>query len=116
VEVGDGLSAMRALIDHRAESRLIDSLIPRDFSDSKQQMSEDFLILGGGLADPGNGFARNNQDMGGSLWGNIPEGATDRITVNDVRWDFTIIDLFKKRFHGERRLAIKTGIASSGNK
>lgn len=114
--MGNGLAAVRAVVDHRAESRLINSLIARDFSCGKQQMPENFLILGGGFANPGDGFARNNQDMGGSLWGNIPEGATDRITVNDVRGDFTIIDLFKERFHLERRLAIKTGIASSGNK
>lgn len=116
MEMGNGLATVRAVVDHRAETRLIDSLIARDFSCGKQQMPENFLILGGGFANPGDRFARNNQDMGGSLWGNIPEGATDRITVNDVRGNFTIIDLFKERFHLERRLAIKTRIASSGSK
>ena len=79
-------------------------------------MPEDFLIRCGGFTNPGDGFARDNQDMGGRLWRNIPESATDRIMVNDVRGDFTIIDLFKKRLHVERRITTKTGIASSGNK
>lgn len=78
-------------------------------------MAENFLIRCGGFANSGYGFTRNDQDMSGRLRGNIPEGATDRIMVNDVRRDLSVIDLFKKRLHVEGRIAAKAGIASSGN-
>jgi hypothetical protein len=54
--------------------------------------------------------------MSGGLRRNVSEGATDRITVNDVRRDFAIIDFFEKRLHVERRIATKMTIASSGSK
>jgi hypothetical protein len=79
-------------------------------------MSKNFLIRYSGLPNPRDGLARNNQDVSGGLRRNVSEGATDRITVNDIRRDFTIIDLFEKRLHDERRIATKMAIASSGSK
>ncbi len=60
VEVRDGFAAVGAVIDDRAETRLIDSELARHFSRREQEMAENFLIRCTSLADSGNGFARDN--------------------------------------------------------
>lgn len=115
VEVRDSFAAVGTVINDRAETRLIDSELARYFPSREQQMAENFLICCAGIADSGNGFARNNQDVSGGLRRNIPEGTTNRIMVDDVRWDLAVIDFFKKRLHVAVRIAANAGIASSGN-
>lgn len=115
MEVRNGFTTVRAVIDDGAESRFGDSELARNFSRGQQQMSENFLIRSCGFANPGNGLAGNDQDMSGSLRGNIPEGTTHFIPMNDVSRDLSVINLFKKRFHVGARITAKAGIASLGN-
>ncbi len=111
----DGFSAVGAVIDDGAETRLIDSELASHFPSREQKMAENFLIRWAGFADSGNGFARDNQYVSGGLRRNIPEGTTNRIMVDDVRWDLAVIDFFKKRLHVAVRIAANAGIASLGN-
>lgn len=115
VEVRDGFAAVRAVIDDGAETCFSQTKLARHFSCSEQKMTENFLIRRVCLAESGNGFAGNDQDVGGCLWRNIPEGTTDLIAVDDVRRDLTVVNFFKKRFHVGVRITAKAGIASSGN-
>lgn len=113
--MGDGFATMRPVIDDGAEASFSQTKISGDFSSGKQKMPKNFLISRSCLPDSRDGFAGNDQDVSGCLGGNISEGATDLIAVNDVSGDFPIVNFFKKRFHVGRRIAAKAGIASLGN-
>ncbi len=115
VQVGDGLATMRTVVDHGAEACFSQTKIPSNFSCSKQKMPENFLISRSCLPDSRDGFAGGDKNVRGCLGGNISEGTTDLIAVNDVCRDFPIVNFFKKRFHVGERIAAKAGIASSGN-
>jgi hypothetical protein len=115
VQVRHGFATVRPVIDHGSETGFSQTNIPGNFSSGKQKMPENFLISRSCLPNSRDGFAGNNQDVRGCLGGNISEGTTDLIAVDDVCRDFTIVNFFKKRFHVGGRIAAKAGIASPGN-
>jgi len=113
MEVGNGLASVRTVIDDRAESGLVDPELAGDFARGEQQVSENFLIGLAGLADTGDGLARDDENVGWCLGGDVLERTADFIAVNDIRRDLSIVDFFKKRFHVGCRIAAKADSASS---
>ena len=66
VQVGDGFSAIRAVVDDEAEARLGDALAACDVGGDEEEVSENCGILRGGEGHAWDRLARNDEDV---VWG-----------------------------------------------
>jgi hypothetical protein len=105
VEVGDGLAAVRAVVNHHAESALRETEAGGDLRGGEKEMAEDGLIPGFRLADAGDGFVGHNQDVKRRLRGNIAEGEAMLVAVNHIGGDLPVADFLKNRLHSGGNLA-----------
>ena len=99
MEMRNGFATMGAMVDRNPVACPGNPQGIRQFPRGKEQVPEDFLILHRGLADPGDHFFRNDENMGGCLRGYVTERAAKIILVEYVGRDFAIIDFFEKSFH-----------------
>ncbi|MFM2199176.1 MAG: hypothetical protein RLZZ505_2608 [Verrucomicrobiota bacterium] len=105
VEVRDGLSAVRAVVDHHAESAFREAEFGGDLGGGEEEVPKGRLISGVRLADSRDGLVRHYQDVDGSLRGNVAEGEAMFIAVHHIGRDFRVADFLENRLHWGRNLA-----------
>lgn len=93
VEVIDGLTRLRPLIDYEAVTG--EALLFRDGARRVQEMG--MVALGGDGGDSGNLLARHDEDVDGSFGVDIAESDDVRILVDDVGGNLAFDDLREKR-------------------
>lgn len=105
VEVRDGLAAVRAVVDDDAVSAFREAEVGGDLRGGEQQVAEDGLIRRFRLSDTGDGFDGHDQDVDGSLRGNVTEGEAMLVAVNHIGGDLPVADFFENGLHCGRNLA-----------
>jgi len=105
VEVGHGFPAVRAVVDGDAEAGFREAEIACDGCGGEKQVAEEGLVFRVRLADARDGLPRDDQDMGGCLRGNVPEGAAEIVLVDDFRRDLPVVDFLEKCLHGGAKMA-----------
>jgi hypothetical protein len=103
VQMEYGLSPIAAGVDDGAiavgESELLG-----DRLHFNHQVPHEGMIGGGDFRQAGNGLFGDQEDMGGGLGVDVPEGKAQIIFINNVSGDFPADDLGKQGVaHGERR-------------
>ena len=97
MEVRDGLSAKRAVIHDQAEA-LGELEFFREDAGGQEQVAEHRLIGGGGFADAGDQFFRDDEQVHGSLRLNVMENDAEVVLVLDLRGDFAVDDALEDGF------------------
>lgn len=101
MEVGDGFTAVGAVIDDEAIATLIEAGLAGDALGGGEKVGKDLVVLGGNGTVTGVMFFGNEEDVGGGLGSEIAKGEDVIVLVKDVGLSFSVDDLFKDRFsHG----------------
>lgn len=82
-----GLPAVIACIDHRAVA-VGESFFSGDLLSFDQEVAEEGVVLGGGVCEFRDVLFGDDQDVGGRLGGDVPEGEAEIVFVDDVGGDF----------------------------
>ena len=105
VEVGDGLAAVRAVVDDHAVSVLREAELGGDVRGGEEKVAEDGSVIGGRCAHAGDGFVRDDEDVDGCLRGNVAESEAGFVTMDHIRRDLGVADFLENRLHWGRNLA-----------
>ena len=100
VEVRDGFSPVPAVVDDDPESVPGEALLFRDDPDPGEEMAEEILVRRIGFPDAYDQFPRDEEEMHGSLRGDVAEAEAEVVLVDDIARDFTIGDLLEDGFLG----------------
>lgn len=95
VEVWDGFTAMCAVVNHSTEAGFRESELFGDLSGGEEEVAEEGLVFGCGLANAGDGLARYDEEVCGSLRRNVREGTTKLVIVEDFSRDFPVVNFLK---------------------
>lgn len=90
------LTAIRAIVDDEAITRLRQSTLSGDSARREQKMSEQRGILLLRLRDARDGFLGDDQDVRGRLRMDVAEGDCLSVLVNDIRGDLPRDDLLEE--------------------
>ena len=93
VQVGHGFAAIGAIVDDEAEAVCVESLAAGDFTDFEHEVSEQRLVSG--LGETRDGLARDEEQVDGCLWGDVPEADALIVFVDDFGGDFAGADFFE---------------------
>lgn len=97
MKVGDGLAAIRAVVDDEPEAGVRNALATGDVGCGEEQVADQRLLRGVGFRDAKDGLTRHDQDVNRSLWSDVTEGDALLVLVNDVRRDFLVTDFLEQR-------------------
>jgi hypothetical protein len=98
MEMGDGLTTVRTVINGYTEASVRDAFTAGNLPGGEQQVTESGGILRRGCGDPWDGFARHDENVDGGLRGNVAKGDTKIVLVDDVRRDLLIAYFLEQRF------------------
>jgi len=98
VKVGDGFSAIGAVIDDEAVAGFFKLALASDPLSGDEEMSEEGMILGRDGAVAGVMFFWNDENMDGGLGGEITKGEDVIILVEDIGGEFAVDDAFEDGF------------------
>jgi hypothetical protein len=107
MEVWDGLAAVRAVVDHDAESAFRAALVSGDLRGGEEQVTEDGLVFRGCITNAGDDVLGDDEDVDGCLRGNVAEGEAMFVAVDHIGGDLTVADFLKNRLHCVGNLAGK---------
>ena len=100
MQVRDGFAGMRPVVDDEAKT-MGELEFFRDLPGDEQEVSEDGLVVGGGLADARNDFLRHDQQVHRGLRLDVVENDAMLILVFDLGGDFPVDDFLKDGFAHE---------------
>ena len=98
VEVGNGFSAVPAIVDHHPEPVPTQAFLFGDDPDPGEEVAEEILVRRVGLPDPDDQIFRNEEQVYRGLRGDVPEAETEVVLVDDVARDFPVGDLLEDGF------------------
>ena len=99
MEMRHAFAAVRAVVDHQAET-LAEAGPRRFLFGDQKEMSEQCSLIIGGFADAGDGVPRNDEQVGGGLWIDIPQHGASVILEDDFGGNLARHDALKEREFG----------------
>lgn len=101
MDVRDGFAGVGAAVDDEAEA-IGEAEFFCDGAGGHDEMTEDRLIGGGGIADPGDQLLRNDQQVHGRLGLDVMDDDAAFVLVLDAGGNFAVDDFLEKSL-GHRR-------------
>ena len=95
MEVGDGLSAVGAVVDDDAEA-VFEVELAGEFCGGEEEVAEGGLVFGGGVADARNGFAGDDQEVCGRLRVDVAERYAEVVLVFELAGDVPVHDFLEE--------------------
>jgi len=89
MEVGHAFSRIRTVVDYEAVSAFLDTFLARDLSRGEQQLAEQGCIVRANLADSGDRFARDDEDMDRGLRVDVAYGENVIVLADHLRGDLS---------------------------
>src|SRR5690606_29079585 len=96
MQVEHGLAGAGAVVDDQPEG-IADAGGGGDLAGGGHQVAEQRPVVVAGIHQPGDGFSGDQQQMGGSLGGDVADGETELVFVEDLARDLAIDDAGKYR-------------------
>lgn len=101
MEMGDGFSAVGAVVDDEAIPGLVKLELAGDFLGGGKEMAKNGMMFRGDGGMAGMVLLGDEEDMNGGLRGDIAEGEDVIILIDDVGLGFAVDDPLEDRFgHG----------------
>lgn len=101
MEMGDGFSAVGAVVDDEAIPGLVELELAGDFLGGGKEMAKNGMMFRGDGGMAGMVLLGDEEDMNGGLRGDIAEGEDVIILIDDVGLGFAVDDPLEDRFgHG----------------
>ena len=101
MKVGDSFPAVRSVVDDEAVAGLVEFELAGNFLGGGEEMAEDGVVFGGYGGVAGVVLFGDEDDVDGSLGGDVAEGEDVVVLIDDVGRDFAVDDPFEDRFgHG----------------
>ena len=101
MEMGDGFSAVGAVVDDEAVAAGVQFQLAGDFLGGGEKVAEDGVVFRGDSGVAGVVLFGDEEDMNGGLGGDIAEGEDLIVLVEDVGGKFAVDDPLEDRFgHG----------------
>lgn len=106
MQMRDALAAVTTVIDNKSET-ILQSQLTRDLCGRQEEMTEQRLVIGAGLADARYSLARNDEHVRRRLWCDIAESDAVRVLVQERRRDLPLGDALKEGLrHGQRTTTV----------
>ena len=100
VEVRNGFTSVGAVVDDETKAAG-EVEFPGENAGSEKQVAEERLIGGGGFADAGNKFFRDDEQVNRSLGLDVVQDDAEVVLVLDLGGDFAVDDTLEDGFrHG----------------
>lgn len=96
VQVRHGLPPVGTVVDDQAVAGLFEAKFVCHFRGLEQQVAKHFMVLRRGLGHARHGFLGENQNVGGCLWMNVPNGQHEVIFKYNFRRDLPGGNSFKQ--------------------
>lgn len=100
VQMIDGLPAIRPGVHHDTKS-LGEILLRRQFCSGCHELAEENCVVGTGLRERGDVFARDDEQVHGRLRMNVGERYAGFIFIELLRGDFAANDFAEYAVHGD---------------
>ena len=86
MKMGDALTSLPAVVDNKAEAfiRFCKAEVTGNFAGDEQQVPQCMAIIVIVFTNPGDCFFRDDQDVLGSLWIDVPESDREIILVENI--------------------------------
>ncbi len=98
MEVGDGLPAIRAIVDDDSEAALFDARFSRDFLNREEKLAEQVFFNIRNQGDTVIAFFWNHEHMHGSLGSDVFECQDLIVLEEDFCGNFTVDNFFENGF------------------
>lgn len=95
MEVRDGFAGVGSVIDHETEAAGQLEFFG-DRAGGEEEVAEDGLLVGGGVADAGDDGFRDDQEVDWSLGCDVMDDDAAIVLVFDLRGDFTVDDALEE--------------------
>lgn len=99
MQMSNSFASVGAVIDHEAKAAG-EAEFAGDGAGGEQEVAEDRLLVGRGLADAGNDRLGDDEQVDGSLRGDVVDDDAELVLVFDFGGDFAGDDAFEEGGHG----------------
>jgi hypothetical protein len=98
VQMRDGLAAVAAIVDNKAETAVGDTLLAGNGRGGDQETAEQVGVVLAGSGDARDRFFGDHQNVDGRLRRYVAKRKAVIVLMDDVGWDFAVADLFEECF------------------
>lgn len=95
MQMRHAFTAIATVIDNKSET-ILQSQLTRNLCGRQEEMTEQRLVIGTGLADARDGLTRDDQDVRRCLWCDIAESDAVRVLVQERRGDLPVGDALEE--------------------
>jgi len=112
MKMGYGFAAIRTVVDDNAIA-VLEVEVGGDAPGGHQKVSEGLLVFGFRASETGNHLSGNDENMGGRLRRNIPDGKADIVFMNNFGGDVPSGYLLKNGWHEEQLEGVRVTVNSA---